>query len=346
MATFDRTHDHIVVRVVYDGATGAGKTTNLIQLVQSFSPQRRGELASPRRTGSGTSWFDWLYFNGGVVGGFPLRAQLVTTPGRPALSNRRWRIIASADVIVFVCDSTLEGVRAARVALDLLRARLALSGAAPPFIVQVNKQDAADALEPLEVARALDVEPHVEVVGASAIDGTGVRDTVVRAIRAAASDAERSVVSHGIDSFRAPQDEEAMLAALDGSTRLRDLLGADAPPLPEEDPPPIDVWPDPSGARLLRGLLRELAGPVEIQRQSTDTVAVATAGLIAEALERWPHDEMTNARAALLAQAKTSVRLPSFDPTELALALGRNATSVCLWRVRRRDGAVMRGAVR
>lgn len=78
MATLDPVHD-IVVRVVYDGASGAGKTTNLAQLVESFSPQRRGELASPRQRGERTLWFDWLYFNGGVVGGHPLRAQLVTT---------------------------------------------------------------------------------------------------------------------------------------------------------------------------------------------------------------------------------------------------------------------------
>lgn len=129
------------MRVVFDGPSGAGKTALLWSVARTFAPSRRGEVATPRPRGEPTAWFDWLVFSGGVVAGHPLRAQLVTTPGRAVVSRRRDQIEKTADVLVFVCESTPAGVRRARRALAELRLRSRSYGRERPVVLVANKQD-------------------------------------------------------------------------------------------------------------------------------------------------------------------------------------------------------------
>ncbi|MBX3232620.1 MAG: hypothetical protein KIT84_16715 [Labilithrix sp.] len=303
MGAFDRRNGHVIVRVVYDGPSGSGKTANLAALVETFSAQRRGELSSPRRTETATTYFDWLTFNGGVVGGYPLRAQLVTTPGRGGLSIRRLRIALEADVIVFVCDSTRAGVREAKPALELLLARLAERAAPPPIIVQANQQDLPDALTPEAVAAALAIPAAIEVVPASVTNGAGVRETVMRAIRSAATLVERDLVQIGAEAMPAAEDEATLLARLDGSARLG---AATCPPLPDEDAPRGDVWPEPGGRRTLRALARAIATGALAVDDTHGAFTLRAGALSARAI---PHAAADDARAALHARALERVRL-------------------------------------
>ncbi|HEX7604440.1 MAG TPA: hypothetical protein VF316_22630, partial [Polyangiaceae bacterium] len=146
MTSFDHKQRRIIVRAVYDGPGHAGKTTNLKQLVAAFTTQRRGELLSPGETDGRTVLFDWLHIDGGIVGGHPLRCELLTVPGQSVLAKRRWHVLRTADVIVFVCDSTPKGVKEGRRWLELLRARASADEYPPPLIVQANKQDLEGAL--------------------------------------------------------------------------------------------------------------------------------------------------------------------------------------------------------
>jgi signal recognition particle receptor subunit beta len=219
MAAFDSPNSKIVVRVVFDGPGFAGKTTNVRQLHGFFTARRRGELVVPEERDGRTQVFDWMHLDGGLVHGYGLRCQLVTVPGQAVLSKRRWALLGSADVVVFVCDSTPSGVEDAAPMFGTLLSHLAERwGAETPLVVQANKQDVPDALEPEELRASLNVPPGVPVVPATAATGVGVRETVVLAIREAANRVQRQVLEHGLGSITdapdRPQDLAKALLAL------------------------------------------------------------------------------------------------------------------------------------
>lgn len=337
MAAFDASFGHIVVRVVFDGPAGSGKTENLKQLVQTFTAQRRGEMSSPRKHAETTSYFDWLYLNGGVVAGHGLRAQLVTVPGRSVLTRRRWQLVKTADVIVFVCESTPRGVKEAKRWLELLRAHLIASSARPPIIVQANKQDLPDAMPLDEIARALGLASDAEIVGAAAPRGTGVRETVVRAIRAAASIAERDVVARGVDGLPPAQDESHLLADLDGSAQLRaalDLREDDLPPFPDEEVASGSVWPGTTGRTLLRSVARALAESGVERVPSTDAIVVRAGRFRLGTSPSRRYRDPAEARAALLDEARGRVRIGALQAPEAALVLASGDDGATwLWSV-------------
>jgi signal recognition particle receptor subunit beta len=342
MASFDRRFGHIVVRVVYDGPAGAGKTENLKQLVQTFTSQRRGELSSPRQREESTPYFDWLYLNGGVVAGHALRAQLVTVPGRSVLTRRRWQLVKTADVVVFVCESTARGLKEGRRWLELLRAHLAAAALKPPVIVQANMQDLPDAIPAAELAAALGLPTDGEVVAASATTGTGVRETVVHAIRAAASLAERAIIDRGVDGLPDAEDEDSLLAQLDGSAQMRTVIELEEgplPPFPDEDVTSGCVWPGTTGRAVLRTLARSLAatGVTRAREQGGDGRIVLKAGDMAlrtSTSARYP--DLPTARVALLEAARSYVRVGALAAPETTLVLAtEEGGATWLWRITR-----------
>ena len=82
MPTYDPFEQRMAVRVVYDGAAWAGKTTNVKQLCTLFAAQRSSDLFSPAEMNGRTLYFDWLQISAGVVCGFPLLCQVVSAPGQ------------------------------------------------------------------------------------------------------------------------------------------------------------------------------------------------------------------------------------------------------------------------
>jgi hypothetical protein len=236
MAIFDREGQRLIVRVVYDGVERAGKTTNLQQLCGFFTSRRRGELYTPEADDDRTVFFDWLHLDAGLVAGYPLRCQLVTVPGQVALERRRWHLLRAADVVVFVTDSTPEGVEQSRSLLALVNQYLQSSpGEIAPLVVQANKQDLAGAQEPGVVLAALGLPADVPSVGARAHDGVGVRETVVLAIRAAANRAQGLVLARGIDALAGdPETGEALYEAMrraepTGRSELAERLAREVP---------------------------------------------------------------------------------------------------------------------
>ncbi len=183
MAFFDPAEQRMGVRVVYDGVAGSGKTTNLRQLCALFATQRTTELYTPAELDGRTLYFDWAQISAGVVCGFPLLCQVISVPGHVVLTPRRRHLLATADVIVYVCDSTASSVERAREGLELVDAIGRERGAPLPFLIQANKQDQAGALAGGALLRELGREgvPFVEAIAA---DGIGVVDTFVHAVRA------------------------------------------------------------------------------------------------------------------------------------------------------------------
>lgn len=197
MAVFDPGEQRMCVRVVYDGAAGAGKTTNLRKLGDLFAAQRMTEVTSPAELNGRTLYFDWMQIATGVVCGFPLICQVISVPGQVAFTERRRHLLASADIVVYVCDSTRSGVDRARHSLDVIADLGRSADKVPPIVLQANKQDQVDVFDGPELAAALS-RPELQVVEAIATEGIGVVDTFVAAVRTIARTLQARMEQDGL----------------------------------------------------------------------------------------------------------------------------------------------------
>ncbi|RYG79295.1 hypothetical protein EON77_09360, partial [bacterium] len=182
MASFDLRRRRICLRIVYDGAAGAGKSTNVQQLAKLFEAQLASSLYSPAEIDGRTLYFDWLQILGGVACGFPLVCQVVSVPGQQVLDERRQLLLSSADAIIYVCDSREETLDRDRVALERLERDFAGRQRPPLLLVQANKQDAPGAIAGSTWLERLE-RTGLPYVDAIARDAIGVVDTFVTAVR-------------------------------------------------------------------------------------------------------------------------------------------------------------------
>lgn len=184
MAVIDVERDAVVVRIVYDGPPFAGKTTSVRSLARSLG--RTSE--TPAEVDGRTTYFDWLEYTGGLFEGRKIHCQIFSVPGQPELDARRRALLALADAVVFVLDTS----NAATVALseayvrqltELLRQR---TGAPVGVIVQANKRDLPGALSREEVQQVLGQDfARVALTESDASAGIGIRETFVFAVRLA-----------------------------------------------------------------------------------------------------------------------------------------------------------------
>ncbi len=184
MALIDSDAGEIVIRLVYDGPPEAGKTTSLRALARSLA---QASYTPAEDAGGRTLWFDWMEYVGGRFEGCQIRCQIVSVPGQRTLSARRRRIIESADVVVFVGDSSIRRVPDTMAYLFELRDMLAGANEVPVgVILQANKRDLADAV-PIETLRGRLAEAGwpIGVVESVAAQGTGIREAFVYAVRLA-----------------------------------------------------------------------------------------------------------------------------------------------------------------
>src|SRR5262245_41782476 len=143
MAVLDPRDDSVVIRIVYDGAPMAGKTTSVGALGRGLG----AGVHSPAALDGRTLFFDWLDYTGGLFEGHRIRCQIVTVPGQATLAPRRRRLLETADVVVFVGDSSPEGFDADTRYLTALNSLLQ-SRSDPPIdiVLQSNKRDVPDAV--------------------------------------------------------------------------------------------------------------------------------------------------------------------------------------------------------
>jgi signal recognition particle receptor subunit beta len=183
MASFDSERKCHDVRIVYDGPGFAGKTTNLKRVHEIIPPSRRSEIVTPAELKGRTMFFDWLEIEGPSHGGIGLRFQLITVPGQIERNYRRRPLVAMADVVVFVCDSSPQAIPDTQRTFARLRASIKRRTEPVSLIVQANKQDVEGALTPSALRRKLRLDSSVRMLPANAAKGDGVRDTLNEAMR-------------------------------------------------------------------------------------------------------------------------------------------------------------------
>lgn len=346
MAVFDLAAQRMCIRVVYDGAASAGKTTNLKQLCGLFATQRSTELYSPGELRGRTLFFDWVQIAAGVACGFPLICQVITVPGQVVLTPRRRQLLASADVVVYVCDSVPTGIARAREGLAVLEEVVHERGQALPIVIQANKQDQPGALDGEAVLAGLE-RPGLPFLEAIATEGIGVVDTFVNAVRAAVRSleamAERGVLRVAVrpsetsselyarlsgetvdpewaaemlleeasDALLLASHEiafEAAPAAPPISSDAHDVAGASVP-IPHGDVPTGFIWPAHTGRTTLRALAAAGGLSGSLMPDSHGVVKHVAGSHLLRTSTRWRFSEAEGARNALVRAARQRSQL-------------------------------------
>lgn len=172
------------VRVVYAGAPKSGKTETINalakELFQNDQSTSTDLILSPDDANGRTLFFDWLDYSGGVFNSLPIACQILSVPGQNSLTKRRQRILGLADAIVFVSESTEQGIEDSQYYLAELTQHC--EEHARQYLVQANKQDLENCVEASAMRAALNLPEWVECLPANALDGDGVKRIFVTAV--------------------------------------------------------------------------------------------------------------------------------------------------------------------
>lgn len=289
MAILNVERNAIVIRIVYDGPPEAGKTTSLRALSASLGRP----MTTPAEDRGRTLFFDWLEYTGGLFEGRQICCQIVTVPGQKRLAHRRRALLETADVVVFVSDSTAAALDHTRVALEEMRTTLdAVPGPPVGAIVQANKRDLPGAVD-LATLRGALPERGVAVVESVATNGRGVREVFVFAVRLALDRVRELLRRRALRAASEMPGSEDLLRQLQerepsdtlaGALLHEVVAGAGAaiaeelepgiPRTPDHNVPPGMIWPPVEGRVLLLDACADAFAP----RQSAEGDWIGDAG--------------------------------------------------------------------
>jgi signal recognition particle receptor subunit beta len=180
----------VSLKIVYFGAAGVGKTTNLERLRSKTSTEAHpSDLISLDHEGDRTLMFDWTPLRAGHGAAYDVRLQVYAVPGKPKQESTKRRLLRDADGIVFILDSGPDKLGENRTAWQELSEHLQALGLnrdRVPLVIQLNKRDLPHAMQGDDLRARLGMGgyPIVEAVakGAAGVGAT-LLDITRRAIR-------------------------------------------------------------------------------------------------------------------------------------------------------------------
>jgi hypothetical protein len=168
------------IKVVYYGPALSGKTTNLEQIHKRIDPSRRSDLVSLKTNEDRTLFFDFMQIELGQIANLTPKIHLYTVPGQSYYEASRKLVLKGADGVVFVAESNRFRVDANLQSWEDMQKNLqAYSDVQTytPIVVQFNKQDLPQALEPQQLHDEMKLN-GMPCYPAAAIKGQGVLDTL------------------------------------------------------------------------------------------------------------------------------------------------------------------------
>lgn len=219
-------------RIVFWGAEGSGKSTNLHAIAAKLRPDHRGEMRSIPSACDPTVSYEELPIELGQIAGVRTMIQLVSVPGGPEQAPSRKQVLDEVDGIVLVIDSQRERIEDNVAAVEELRSMLSDYGrdlSEIPLVIQHNKRDLGDPFVQEELHRRLGLD-NATVFEAVAIEQTGVLQTlstiskrVIRTLRKRKAEAAPAVTEAQTPK---PLDLEEADAGEDLSTseRMEDAI--------------------------------------------------------------------------------------------------------------------------
>jgi signal recognition particle receptor subunit beta len=175
VAVVDFQERQLTLKLVYWGPPLSGKTSNLRALHAAVDKLNRGRLMMLDTRDDRTLFFDLMpiFFR---ASGFSFRIKVYTVPGQPVHEATRKVVLAGADGVVFVADSSTRSRPENTDSWQNLKVNLATLGLERlPIVVQYNKRDLPDAV-PLEDADRFG-DPARPIEAACAKRGEGVVPT-------------------------------------------------------------------------------------------------------------------------------------------------------------------------
>lgn len=225
----------VLLKLVYYGPAGAGKTTALTQLHKMLRADVRGQIVSVNTGADRTLFFDF-YPPPPPLLGAPVHAQIFAGSGSVQNESTRRALLAGCDGILFVWDSRRGRESDNAAALEELRTCLLDLGIRiqdVPIVVAWNKRDLADsvAMADLEPTFGIKRSQSVPMVGTS---GQGVFDSFRMLATEALASALRKRPELGQNAAVPTSDHSLgndmvtarrMLAAQEAQLALKNLVG-------------------------------------------------------------------------------------------------------------------------
>ena len=236
MVQFNFTERTIKAKVVYYGPAQSGKTTNLEQIHRISDPAGTHRLISLNTAHDRTLFFDLLPFSLGAVAGYDFKVQLYTVPGQVQYNATRRVVLAGADAVVFVADSSRSLRDENQAAFENMKVNLLANRLAPdkmPLILQYNKRDVPDVLPEEDLNRGLNPWARRTFL-AVASQGRGVMETFVAAIQEMLTSIalKYNLKEKGLDPASVPDTVAEAFAAV-----LKQVAPSPAPLLPRPHGP-------------------------------------------------------------------------------------------------------------
>ena len=181
MAQVDFQERQLTLKLVYFGPPLSGKTSNLRALHAKVDKLNRGRLMTLDTRDDRTLFFDLLpiFFR---TSSFSFRIKVYTVPGQHVHEATRKVVLAGADGVVFVADSSAAAVERNREAWSGLQIAMhAHALEAIPVVVQYNKRDLPDAM----AIEDIDSFGARHVIEAQAKAGIGVVPTFFEVVTSA-----------------------------------------------------------------------------------------------------------------------------------------------------------------
>ena len=155
MAHLNQDTKELHLRILYVGAPGAGKTTNLQSIYKQTSTELSTRLFDLHDVSQKNRYFDFLPLAYGQKRALALRLHLFTLPAHDSWPTVLHNLMLGVDGIVFVVDSRLSRIHENETHLNRLRDLLRLTNRSfqdIPLLFQFNHRDAQDAT-PLHALR-------------------------------------------------------------------------------------------------------------------------------------------------------------------------------------------------
>lgn len=192
MAFLNEYTGELNLKVLYVGAAGCGKTTNLRSVFKQTSTEISSRLFDLHGLGQGDSVFDFLPLRLGDAQGpsrgahgaerpaQPLRVHLYTLPSDDTLQILNQTLFMGVDGIVFVVDSRVSALPENERQWERVNQWLQQQGRRledVPLVSQFNHRDAPDAL-PIRALKARFQRSDSMGVEAVAVQDVGVLETI------------------------------------------------------------------------------------------------------------------------------------------------------------------------
>lgn len=198
----------VSLRIAYYGPALGGKTSNLQALKRLLPRGVVGRLMTLESRDRRTLLLDLLPIHARTDTDHRVRIRLVSVPGQAMHEATRKVLLDKIDGVVFVADSQLSQTGANNASFKGLSGVLS---AQMPLVVQFNKRDLPDVRSDADLA-AFAQQRGIPVHAAVAIDGTGVRETLVSILRLVW---QRNAARHDLEA-RLGLDEAGFLARVLG----------------------------------------------------------------------------------------------------------------------------------